>query len=129
MRRIASSVVWVGAIAGALALVLACESDEPTGSVAADSGVVEDATPPVDGATPAPDGGFCCPPDERPSCCMAFGGFAYAGCFTVCDGMSVPTAAGWRLVDDVHGCKVWSEPLGAKKCGELPEPPDAGDAD
>ena len=132
MRRITSSAVCFGAIAVATVLVVACESEESTGgSAAPDAAVAEVGPPPVDGATPAPDGGYCCPPDERPACCMSYGGFAHSDrCFTKCDGMPLPTAAGWRLVDDDYGCKVWSEPLGAKKCGEVPDPPDAGaDAD
>ncbi len=63
---------------------------------------------------PAPtQGGFCCPPDDSPGCCMSYGGFAETieGCNSwACDGMPMPYEA-WTKSEDAHGCPIWVEPV------------------
>lgn len=68
----------------------------------------------------------CCKPDERPGCCMRYGGTKLnAACPTVCDGMPQPQDPAWRLVEDENGCRVWSsEGSTGPRCGQ--PPPDAG---
>ena len=68
----------------------------------------------------------CCKPDERPGCCMYYGGTKTDGvCPRTCDGMPWPNDPAWRLIEDENGCKVWtSEGSTGSRCGQLPE--DAG---
>lgn len=115
-----------GALAGAYvvmtAVAFACGSEESSTVGAADSG----APDVLEGATPALDGGYCCVPDPAPGCCMTYGGWSESGgCAKSCDGMPVPSTPGWKLVDDEHGCKVWSQPASGAKCGQA-SIPDAG---
>lgn len=120
----------VGAVAGVIVLAMACGSESTTSTATGsnDSGASSEGA--GDATSPAPDGGgVCCPPDPAPGCCMKYGGWAEDAnrCFSQCDGMPAPFVPGWKLVDDEHGCKVWSEPSGGTKCGG-PYPDAATDA-
>ena len=124
MRRVFS----LAAVSFVVAAAIACGSEETSSTPSpADASTDVERT---DGAAPAPDGGFCCPPDPGPGCCMKYGGFSETGsCFAaICDGMPVPSTPGWALVDDEHGCKVWSQPSGGAKCCQAIIPDAGNDA-
>jgi hypothetical protein len=72
-----------------------------------EGGVVDAGVP---GAFAADGGGYCCPPDLHPGCCMSYGGWtATSGsCGAACDGMPWPSDPAWHLVTDSHGCSMWS---------------------
>lgn len=64
------------------------------------------------------DGGWCCPPDPKPGCCMKYGGHSSrvsraAQCGAVCYGMPWPWDPGWKLENDAHGCPTWVHPADA----------------
>ena len=58
----------------------------------------------------SPDGGYCCPPDPTPGCCMHYGGYSNGSfnCSSICDGMPEPGDPAWHLTKDSHGCAIWS---------------------
>lgn len=65
-----------------------------------------------DNPKPRPvDGGFCCPIDDTPGCCMSYGGFTprFDGCGYTCDGMPSPYEK-WTRGVDAHDCPIWIEP-------------------
>jgi hypothetical protein len=102
----------------ALTLAAACSSESPDpGDPAAARG--SEALAQADGGDE--DGGpRCCPPGEKPACCMDFGGWSASGqCGKVCDGMAVADDPCWQLVKDAHGCDRWSCEGGPTKrvCG------------
>lgn len=65
----------------------------------------------------AVDGGYCCPIDKQPGCCMSYGGFSRRrdGCGATCDGMPVPSED-WKRGYDSHGCPIWIEPTEWTDC-------------
>jgi hypothetical protein len=74
--------------------------------------------PPHDAAPPI----VCCPPSSQPECCMQLGGTQVgSACPELTCNIPSPTAVGWKLGQDTHGCPQWFVPPGPFACG----PPDA----
>lgn len=63
----------------------------------------------------------CCPIDDVPGCCMAYGGTKTSpdACGKICDGMPVPTDPEWVRTKNADGCEQWSNPY---SYGTSPDP-------
>jgi len=115
-RESGSRQVWLTAWSLLAACTAACTADdEPDRDAGSDAAVSLKADGSVE----------CCPPDDRPNCCMVYGGAKAIGSpceLRVCDGMPVPSDPAWKLVNDPHGCPRWSSKGATLGCcgGEAP---------